>query len=162
VALAADAVKETATVRIASGASGFAAGDLALVDEVDDAAIQEGDCQYFKRVDKRSVSERVEIASVDASSGTLTLSSPLHWTFRAASPHSAQIAKVSGTIVRWAGIESVALTGGTNPGYDGQMAGGIDVSNAADCWIKDVQTDGTIGGMHVALTGTFRTVVRDS
>jgi hypothetical protein len=42
------------------------------------------------------------------------------------------------------------------------MAGGIDVSNAANCWIKDVQTDATIGGMHVALTGTFRTVVRDS
>jgi hypothetical protein len=161
-ALAVDAVKETTTVRVASGASGFAAGDLALVDEVDDAAVQEGDCQYFKRVDKRSVSERVEIAAVDAASGTLTLSSPLHWTFRAAAPHSAEIAKASGTIVRWAGIESVALTGGTNPQYDGAMAGGIDVSNAADCWIKDVQTDGSIGGMHVALTGTFRVVVRDS
>jgi hypothetical protein len=28
--------------------------------------------------------------------------------------------------------------------------------------VKDVQTDGTIGGMHVALTGTYRCVVRDS
>ena len=161
-ALSEDAVKETATVRVASGASGFAAGDLALVDEADDAPIQEGDCQYFKRVDKRSVSQRVEIASVDAASNTLTLNSPLHWTFRSAAPHSAQIAKVSGAIVRWAGIEGVLLQGGTNPGYNGQMAGGIDVSNAANCWIKDVQTDGTIGGMHVSLTGTFRTVVRDS
>ncbi len=162
VALAEDAIKETATVHVASGASGFAAGDLALLDEADDAVVQEGDCQYFKRVDKRSLSERVEIASVDAAAGRLTLSSPLHWTFRSAAPHSAQIAKVSGTIVRWAGIEGVALQGGTNPGYNGQMAGGIDVSNAANCWIKDVQTDGTIGGMHVSLTGTFRTVVRDS
>jgi hypothetical protein len=42
------------------------------------------------------------------------------------------------------------------------MAGGIDVSNAAYCWIKDVQTDNTIGGMHVSLTSTYRTVVRDS
>ena len=33
---------------------------------------------------------------------------------------------------------------GRNPGYDGQMAGGIDISNAAYCWVKDVQTDGTI------------------
>jgi hypothetical protein len=162
VALAEDAVKETATVHVASGATGLAAGDLALLDEADDAVVQEGDCQYFKRVDKRSVSERVEIASVDAATGTLTLSTPLHWTFRAASPHSAQIAKASGAIVRWAGIEGLALQGGTNPGYDGQMAGGIDVSNAANCWIKDVQTDGTIGGMHVSLTGTFRCVVRDS
>ena len=162
VALADDAVKETTTIHVASGGSGFVAGDLALVDEVDDAVVQEGDCQYFKRVDKRSVSERVEIASVDAASGTLTLTSPLHWTFRAAAPHSAQIAKASGVIVHWAGIEGVALQGGTNPSYDGAMAGGIDISNAANCWIKDVQTDGTIGGMHVSLTGTFRVVVRDS
>jgi hypothetical protein len=163
VALAEDADKGTSVVRVVgSGASGFAPGDLALLDEVDDAVVQEGDCQYFKRVDKRSVSERVEIAAVDAAAGSLTLSSPLHWTFRAAAPHLGQIAKISGPIVRWAGIESVALQGGTNPGYNGQMAGGIDVSNAANCWIKDVQTDATIGGMHVALTGTFRTVVRDS
>jgi hypothetical protein len=160
--LAEDAVKETSTVHVASGATGFAAGDLAILDEVDDAVVQEGDCQYFKRVDKRSVSERVEIASVDAAAGTLTLTSPLHWTFRAASPHLAQIAKASGSIVRWAGIEGVALQGGTNPNYDGAMAGGIDISNAADCWVKDVQTDGTIAGMHVAMTGTFRCVVRDS
>ena len=42
------------------------------------------------------------------------------------------------------------------------MAGGIDISNAAYCWVKDVQTDGTIGGMHVTLTGAYRCVVRDS
>ena len=161
-ALTADAVKETATLAIGANAGKLGPGDLAIVDEVDDAIVQEGDCQYFKRVDKRSVSERVEVASVDAAAGTVTLSSPLHWTFRSAAPHAAQLARVSGAITRWAGIESVALQGGSNPGYDGQMAGGIDVSNAANCWIKDVQTDGTIGGMHVSLTGTYRVVVRDS
>jgi len=41
------------------------------------------------------------------------------------------------------------------------MAGGIDISNAAYCWVKDVQTDGTIGGTHVSLTGAYRCVVRD-
>jgi hypothetical protein len=163
VALTADAVKETAVVAVGGASAGkFAAGDIALVDEVDDAPIQEGDCQYFKRVDKRSVSERVEIASVDAAAGTLALASPLHWTFRSASPHLAQIAKLNQATVRWAGIESLAIQGGSNPGYDGQMAGGIDVSDAAYSWIKDVQTDGSIGGMHVALTGAYRTVVRDS
>jgi hypothetical protein len=161
-ALTADAAKETTTVTVGSNAASFAAGDLALLDEVDDAVVQEGDCMYFKRVDHRSVSERVEVASVDAAAGTLTLSSPLHWTFRAATPHLAQIAKVKGPIVRFAGIEHLRLQGGSNPGYDGQMAGGIDVSNAANCWIEDVQTDETIGGMHVALTGTYRVVVRDS
>jgi hypothetical protein len=161
-ALTQDAVKETSTVYVGGNASNFSAGDLALLDQVDDSSVQEGDCQYFKRVDLRSVSERVEVASVDSAQGTITLSTPLHWTFKAASPYSGQIAKVTMPIVRWAGIESVALQGGSNPGYDGQMAGGIDVSNAAYCWVKDVQTDGTIGGMHVTLSGTYRCVVRDS
>lgn len=161
-ALTADAVKETTTVTVGAAASDFAPGDLAVLDEVDDADIDEGDCQYFKRLDHRSSSQRVEIARVDAGAGTLTLRTPLHWTFRAAAPHSAEIAKVTQTVTRFAGIEGLRLKGGTNPGYNGQMAGGIDVSNAIDCWIKDVQTDETIGGMHVSLSGTYRTVVRDS
>ncbi|HEY2408360.1 MAG TPA: hypothetical protein VGI10_20275 [Polyangiaceae bacterium] len=161
-ALTADASKEQSTVTVGDSASQFAAGDLALLDEVDDATIQEGDCQYFKRVDKRSVSERVEVKSVDSAAGTITLSTPLHWTFRSTGAYAGQIAKVNGAITRYAGVENLALQGGTNPGYDGQAAGGIDMSNAAYCWVKDVQTDGTIGGMHVAMTGTYRSVVRDS
>ena len=160
VPLALDAIKETSTLQVGPAASGFAAGDFAIIDEADDATVQEGDCKYFKRVDKRSTEERVEIASV--SGGTITLTSPLHWTFRAAAPYSAQIAKVTLPVVKWAGIEHLAIQGGSNPGYDGQTAGGIDIDDAAYSWVKDVQTDGTIGGMHVAMTGTFRVVVRDS
>jgi len=157
-----DALKETSVITVGSNVSHFSAGDLALVDQVDDSTVQEGDCTFFKRVDKRSVTERVEIASVDTASGTVTLTTPLHWSFKSASPYLAQIARVNQSVIKWAGIEGIYLQGGTNPGYDGQMAGGIDVSNAAYCWIKDVQTDGTIGGIHVALTGTYRCVVRDS
>jgi hypothetical protein len=162
VPLSEDAVKETSIVHVGSGASSFAPGDLALIDEVDDDQIDEGDCQYFKRVDRRSVSQRVEIAAVDAAAGTLTLTTPLHWTFRSAAPHNAEIAKARGSIVRFAGVESLALEGGENPGYNGQQAGGIDISNAANSWVKDVQTNETIGGMHVTLSGTYRVVVRDS
>jgi hypothetical protein len=36
-------------------AKNFTRGDLALIDLRDDATIQEGDCAYFKRSDKRSV-----------------------------------------------------------------------------------------------------------
>jgi hypothetical protein len=161
-ALAEDAVKETVLVRVQSGASDFAPGDLALLDEVDDDEVDEGDCQYFKRVDHRSVSQRVVVANVDTASGTLTLETPLHWTFRSATPHAAAISKVTQHVTSYAGIEGLYLKGGTNPGYAGQNAGGIDVANAVNCWIKDVQTDGSIGGMHVTLSGTYRTVVRDS
>jgi hypothetical protein len=155
-----DALKETAVVTLGSNASKFAAGDLVLIDQVDDATVQEGDCTFFKRVDKRSLSQRAEVASVDGAAGTVTLATPLHFTFKGTA--QAQMAKTKAATVRWAGIESLAIQAGTNPGYNGQMAGGIDVSNAAYCWIKDVQTDGTVGGMHVSLTSTYRTVVRDS
>ncbi len=159
--LTADALKESKTIKVGAAASHFASGDLALVDVVDDATVDQGDCPYFKRASGRSVSQRVEIASVDVANGTVTTSAPLHWTFKSAGPYLGQITKAVGTVIRWAGVESVRVQGGTNPGYNGQMAGGIDISNAAYSWVKDVQTDGTIGGMHVSLTGTYRTVVRD-
>jgi hypothetical protein len=161
-ALTRDGAKESTAISVGAAAGNFLAGDLALVDLVDDSTVQQGDCTYFKRVSGRSVSQRVEIRTVDAGSGTLTLGSPLHWNFRSGSPYLAQITRVTRPTTRWAGIEHLRIQGGTNPGYNGQMAGGIDISNSAYCWVKDVQTDGTIGGMHVSMTGTYRCVVRDS
>ena len=157
-----DAPKESTTVVIGAAAAQFAAGQLALIDLVDDAEINQGDCPYFKRVDGRSASQRVEIGAVDGGAGTITLSSPLHWNFRSADPYLGEITPVTQPTTRWAGIEKLRVQGGSNPGYNGQMAGGIDISNAAYCWIKDVQTDDTIAGMHVSMTGTYRCVVRDS
>ena len=161
-ALAATGAKEATSLSVGAAAANFQAGDLALVDAVDDASIQQGDCSYFKRVSGRSASQRVEVTAADTASGTLTLGSPLHWTFTAASPYLSQITRVTRPTTRWAGIESLRIQGGTNSSYNGAMAGGIDISNAAYCWVKDVQTDETIGGMHIALTGTYRCVVRDS
>jgi hypothetical protein len=157
-----DGAKEATTLSVGSATANFVAGDLALVDVVDDSTVQQGDCPYFKRVSGRSASQRVEIQAVDGAGGSLTLSSPLHWNFRSGSPYQAQITRAARTTTRWAGIEHLRIQGGTNTSYNGAMAGGIDISNAAYCWVKDVQTDGTIGGMHVSLTGTYRCVVRDS
>lgn len=161
VPLAATAAKESSVLSVGAAASSFQPGDLALVDLVDDATVDQGDCPYFKREPKRSVSQRVEIAAVDAAAGTLTLSSPLHWEFKTADPYLAEVTRVTEPVTRWAGVESLRIQGGNNPGYNGQMAGGIDISNAAYSWVKDVQTDETIGGMHVSLTSTYRCVVRD-
>jgi hypothetical protein len=162
VALVADGAKESTTISVGAAASGFSPGDLALVDVVDDPSVQQGDCPYFKRVDGRSASQRVDITAVDTGAGALTLGTPLHWPFPAGGTYQAEVTRVTRPVVRWAGIEHLRLQGGSNPGYNGQMAGGIDISNAAYCWVKDVETDGTIGGMHVAMTGTYRCVVRDS
>ena len=158
--LAAGAAKEATSVSVGAAAAGaFAPGDLALIDAADDAAIDQGDCPYFKRVSGRSASQRVEVTGV--SGGELSLGAPLHWAFPAGGSYLGQITRVTRPVTRWAGIEHVRIEGGTNPGYNGQMAGGIDISNAAYCWVKDVQTD-AVGGMHVAMTGTYRCVVRDS
>ena len=157
-----DGAKEATSVSVGAAAANFSPGDLALVDVVDDSTVQQGDCTFFKRVSGRSASQRVEIKAVDAASGTLTLTSPLHWKFLSGSPYLAQVTKANRQPIKWAGIEHLRIQGGSNPSYDGAMAGGIDISNAAYCWVKDVQTDGTIGGMHVSLTGAYRCVVRDS
>jgi hypothetical protein len=161
VPLTATGAKGATTISVGSAAASFTAGDLALVDVVDDSTVQQGDCLYFKRVSGRSATQRVEIAAVDAGAGTLALTSPLHWSFEVAAPYLAQISRVTRPVIRWAGIEQLKVAGGSNPGYNGQMAGGIDISNAAYSWVKDVQTDG-VGGMHISLTGTYRVVVRDS
>lgn len=161
-ALTRDAAKGSTTLSVGAAAANFAAGDLALVDVADDSTVHQGDCSYYKRVSGRSASQRVEVKSVDAAAGTITLTTPLHWTFRTSSPYLGQVTRAPRTTVKWAGIEHLRIQGGSNTGYNGQMAGGIDISNAAYCWVKDVQTDGTVGGMHVALTGAYRCVVRDS
>jgi hypothetical protein len=156
-ALTADAKKETSTIAVADG-SKFMPGDLALVDQLDTSEVDQGDCTFFKRVSGRSVSQRVEVASV--SGNTLTLTTPLHWTFQKA--QSAVVARVGHPAVKWAGIEDVLLQGGRPGGYPGQNAGGIDVSNAAYSWVKGVEIDGTTSGMPIRLNATYRCVVRGS
>jgi hypothetical protein len=153
--LSQDAPKETATLSVASAAN-FKAGDLALVDQADTSEVVS--CDFFERSKGYAISERVEIAAV--SGNTLTLTTPLHWTFSKA--QKAQISRASNPSVKWAGVESLLLQGGRPGGYPGQNAGGVDVSNAAYCWIKDIQIDGTTAGMPVRLNGTYRCVVRDS
>ena len=161
--LTADALKEQNQISIAANNTTFAAGDFALVDQKDDTSIiSVGDSNgSFARTQGRVLSQRVEIASVDSSKGTIALTSPLHWTFKTS--QNAQIIKSNYPVTKWAGIEHLWVQGGKGLGeYLGRKAGGIDVSNAAYCWVKDVQTDGTLTGMHITLTGTNRCVVRDS
>jgi hypothetical protein len=161
--LTADAKKEQNLVSITAKDTTFAAGDFALLDQADDTSlISVGDSNgAFTRKAGRTLSERVEIVAVDTTNGILTLASPLHWTFKKSL--QAQITKANYAVSKWVGIEHIWIQGGKGLGeYLGRKAGGIDISNAAYCWVKDVQTDGTLTGMHVALTATHRCVVRDS
>lgn len=155
--LTADATKETSKVTVAS-AAGFVAGDLALIDQNDTSEVVQGDCNYFKRLSAVSASERVEISAV--SGNTLTLTTPLHWTFTVA--QKATISKVATAPTKWAGVEHLLVQGGRPGSYPGAHAGGVELSNAAYSWVKDVQVDGTTSGMGMRMVGTYRCVVRDS
>ena len=158
--LSQDALKETSTAPVAS-AAGFKAGDLALIDQADDGEVDEGDCTgSFKRTANYGVGERIEIAAVDVPNKRLTLTTPLHWTFKQA--QSARISRMGTEATKWAGIESLLVQGGRPGSWAGKNGGGIDISNAAYCWVKNVQVDGTTSGMPIRLAGTYRCVIRDS
>jgi hypothetical protein len=167
VPLTADAAKDSTSITVGVAASSFQVGDLIVVDQVDVSPVVVGDCLYYKRSQNggsyRSIAQAVQVTQVDTAAGTLGLGAALHWSYQAGSPTLAQAFKLnSSPTVSWAGIESVHLQGGTAGSYDGQSAGGIDIANAAFCWVKDVQTDQTNGGMHVRLGAAYRCVVRDS
>ena len=156
--LAQDATKETTSVAVAD-ASNLHAGDLALIDETDTSEVDEGDCtSIFKRTADHGLSERVEIASV--SGNAVTLTTPLHWTFT-----TAQGAQLRGSPRR---RPSGRASRAWSSRADGQAAtrgrtrGASTSPDAAYCWVKDVQVDGTTSGMPIRLAGTYRCVVRDS
>jgi hypothetical protein len=115
--LTSDAPNGSYQVMVGANASHFTAGNLAIIDITNTsrivdgtAIIDAGDCTYnnFMRVVGRNIMQVVEVKSVDAGTGTLTLSSALHWNFKASSPYSSMIQPVTGTI-RWAGIESLRV-----------------------------------------------------
>lgn len=153
-----DAALGSTTLRLSpADAARLTAGDLVTIDQEDDPSVVDaGDCAWFHRDPARALGQRVEVAAVDAGSGVVTLSSPLHWTFE--TRWQAQLARVDQTITRYAGLEGVLVRGGASRHF----AGGIDVWNAASSWIADVETDGSIDGEHIVLSGTYRFVVRDS
>ena len=91
----------------------------------------------------------VEVAG--KSGNTLTLSSPLHWTFT--TRFQAQLVPLSPQPTKYAGLEDLRVTGAGNSG--------VNVQYAAYSWIKGVETD-TVDGVHIVLAGTYRFVLRDS
>jgi hypothetical protein len=152
VALAGDAPKGSTTLTVAD-ASPFSAGDIVRLDQLDDPAVVQGQsCPYLKRGSDgawRSISQMVEI--VAKSGNTLTLASPLHWTYRTAL--HAELVPLTPQPTRHAGLEDLRITGAA--------IDGVNVQYAAYSWIRGVETD-RVDGVHVALAGAYRFVLRDS
>src|SRR6266852_4694094 len=181
--LASDAVKGTASVRLASSpGGGLSAGQIVLIDELSGAAWRTdpaGRGQIWASSDWRVVYQRhnpslgtddpwpdaagwfsrqdrvtaevKEVQSYDASTRTVTFTSPFHIDYRAS--HTAQLYVYPLSHVKNAGVEDLKLQGGD----DGQLR----FEFAAYSWVARVENTGFLG-QGFAVDHSFRVEVRDS
>jgi hypothetical protein len=156
--LTSDAVKGNTSVTVAS-TSGLAVGQIVLIDKTTDPAITKwaldctGACRsWFSRPD-RSLSEVKEIASISGT--TLTFTTPFHINYETA--FTAQLTPYTDLKVANAGLEDLSVYGGE--GGDG--GGNVRMEYCAYCWVKNVESEWSIGGS-IAVSDSFRSVVRDS
>ena len=174
----ADVPKDATSIPVADG-SVFAAGDIIQIDQLDDSSyLFYGGCPWFKRPDygpassgPRSQGQTVEVVST--SGNTLNIGTPIHLGFKLA--FSPQVFKPngpatpSGNTVKYAGLEDLYVTGG--------QQNQIDMLNCAYCWVKNIESDGTVSapssdgtagpgngmsGAHMQIDRSFRVVIRDS
>jgi hypothetical protein len=139
-------------------ASGVVAGDVIMIDQIDDCRVATGDCSWYKRTEGglRSVGQMVEVIAKDGD--TLQLGSPLYYDYSA--NHRVQFVEPdnSGTgTVRNAGIEDLYL------GKAREASGGaaILMVYAADSWVRNVESN-KAHGRHIVLGSCHRCEVRDS
>jgi len=114
----------------------------------------------------RSVLQQIEVTA--RSGDTLTLRDPLHLAFEAARRpqvfKTVSVEPSDGLGTRYAGLEDLTVTGGSNDN--------IQLVNAAYCWVRNVESDGALVpgdaarpgtlGRHVQLLHAYRCVIRDS
>jgi hypothetical protein len=159
--LAADAPKGATSVRVVS-AAGFSPGQLVLLDELtDDSYVSWGTDPavapggpgrgWFTRYD-RPVGQMLEIAAVDAKSGSVSFTTPLHIAFDTA--HRAQLTRYAIPYgARQAGLEDLYVRGGQDDN--------ITLRFALESWVKNVESDWSSGDS-LALDFCLRCVIRDS
>jgi hypothetical protein len=176
----ADVPKDATSIPVAD-ASSFAVGDIIQIDQLDDTSyVFYGSCPWFKRPDygpastgPRSQGQTVEVVSVVGN--VLNINTPIHLGFKLAL--ITQVFKPTGTngginnaaTVKYAGLEDLYLTGGQN--------NQITMLNCAYCWVKNIESDGTVAapasdgtagpgngmkGAHMQIDRSYRIVIRDS
>jgi hypothetical protein len=156
-------------------ASGFEAGDVVQIDQLDDPGyVMRGDHVYNKRRPGpgdasgpsspggfRSVGQQLEVAARQGH--TLKLSGPTHIAFDAAfAPQvfKTATARAGEPGTRFPGLEDLSVTGGNN--------NNIFMLNVAYGWIRNVESNGdpTVGpgvsGAHLMMAHAYRCEVRGS
>ncbi len=154
--LAATGEKGARSVRLSS-AAGFAAGQLAYLDELTDDDRSQWNPQkhppgagraWFCR-ENRPITQILEIANI--AGDTVTFTTPLHIDFRKS--QNAQLSRFDVAPVTLAGVEELRLSSG--------RAGNLQFDHAAACWVRHIETDDSYGSC-LALRQSFHCEVRDS
>jgi hypothetical protein len=145
----------------------FKAGDFVIVDQRNDDDLVrvsgqdvdpgESGCVWGSRENgTRLLGQLVEIQSIDAAAGTVTIDPPL------AMPYSASLApemiRIRQQITRDVGIEDLAVA---DRAYRGDNNANIRFWGVATSWIRNVES-ADVSGRHIQLTAAFRCEIRDS
>lgn len=167
--LAEDAVKGETSLTLKEN-PGLQVGEYILIDQVtnDHPAVAwneqhegpgGGSRRWFARQD-RSLTQIVEITAVDGN--RISFATPLHFSFE--TQFDAQIARFAeypdgpvAPFVEWAGVEDLYVEGGMGGDYHGNIA----MSNCAYCWIRNIESNLSVGTA-VGFYSTYRSEVRDS
>ena len=179
--VAGSVAKGATSIKLAAGSgTTFQVGDIVIIDQLDDPSyLFNGDEPYFKRGPTnyqnmpsssgyRFMGQTVEVERI--AGDTLFISTPIHQRFDAA--FAPQVWKAMVT-VRNSGVEDLYLTGG------GNGTPMIHFMDAAYCWVKNVESDGSVvggspgnpngtntgnglAGAHSSFEKSFRCEYRDS
>ncbi len=175
--LAADAAKDASSLTLVT-ARNLTVGELVMIDQLSDSLTDWGDQDQGPGSDNRGwfnrgpnsqgepqgrpTGQMMEVASVSGT--TVTFTTPFHLTFKTA--NRAQLVRLSSdnsgngpviAAIRNAGVEDLWLSGGVG----GDTGANVAMAYCAYCWIRNIEADKS-NGSSVAMTGTFRSVFRDS
>ncbi|MFC1526748.1 hypothetical protein ACFL6X_08075, partial [Candidatus Latescibacterota bacterium] len=138
VAIVSGASKGSTTITVADG-SGVEAGDIMLVDQLNDGDLVsadgvQGTCRHCGRDDgDRTMGQLVEITGVIGDQ--VWFSIPLYWTYRAdLSPEASFVPRDS--YVRWSGVEDLKLT---QPAVSARYL--VEMQATQHCWLKNVEVE---------------------
>jgi hypothetical protein len=159
--LTVDAHKGDFSVTVAS-ASGFAVGQLVLIDELTDPAkvwwhpsLTGVDRGWFCRTN-RPINQLARIASI--AGNVITFERPLHIDYQTA--FTAQLTR-SDTATTWdAGVEELRATGAGSDGT-GNTFYNVLIAQAGRSWVKHIECDDMYGSC-IFLDQAYRSEVRDS
>lgn len=147
-----------ATSVVLSSTSGISAGQLMLIDELNDSAVPVtpagvgGSLSWGDRANGgRCMGQVVEVTGVSGS--TVTFWNPLYWTYKSSLTPQALTANAG---CQWAGLENLTIKA-NNTGYTCAFY----MCGSKYCWVKGVECDFTDGD-YAELYYCYRCEIRDS